>query len=133
VNGIYYDSNFWQSVGVNGVPPTDPSPAISFDLGTVRAVEKFQVWNGHELAPSVKRMRVEVSMDGVGFSPVGEFTLTTISPASETFALGRVACRHVRFVILENGAGQLFPVVGPPTAGSTVAIDEVEFHEYLSV
>jgi subtilisin family serine protease len=132
VNGIYYDSNFWQSVGVNGVPPTDPSPAISFDLGTVRLVEKFQIWNGHELAPSVKRMRVEVSMDGISFSPAGEFTLTTISPASETVALGRVACRHVRFVILENGDGQLFPVVGSPTAGSQVAIDEVEFHEYLS-
>jgi len=53
-----------------------------------------------------------------------------MSPDSETFALGRGTARYVRFTILENGAGQIFPVVGSPTASSFVAIDEVEFHEY---
>ena len=71
------------------------------------------------------------SSDGASFSPVGNFTLTTVSPASETIALGRVTGRYVRFTILENGSGQLFPVVGPPTAGTLVMIDEVGFYEYL--
>lgn len=131
VNGVYYDGYFWQSVGVNSAWGHDPSPAITFDLGAVRSVDKAQIWNGHELGPSVKRMRVETSMDGASFSPLSEFTLTTISPASETIALGQITCRYVRFTILENGDGQIFPVVGPPTAGTLVAIDEVEFHEYL--
>ena len=88
--------------------------------------------NGHQPATSVKRMVIEVSSDGVGFSSLGEFTLTTISPASETISLGGVVCRYVRFSIRENGAGLWFPFPAnatPPVSGF-VAIDEVEFREY---
>jgi hypothetical protein len=132
VNGITYDSNPWESVGVGQGFGNDPSPAITFDLGSVCAVDHAQIWNGHEAGPSVKRMLVETSSDGTTFTPVGNFTLTTISPASETIAFGRVTGRFVRFTILENASGQLFPVVGPPTAGTLVMIDEVGFYEYLA-
>jgi subtilisin family serine protease len=131
VNGVYYDDNFWESVGVNSAWGNDPSPVITFDLGAVRPMEKAQIWNGHEASVLVKRVLVATSGDGVSFSPLGEFNLTAMSPTSELIALGRVTCRYVRFTILENGGGQIFPVVGPPTAGTFVAIDEVEFHEYL--
>jgi hypothetical protein len=76
-------------------------------------------------------MDVGVSSDGTNFASLGEYTLTTISPASQTIMLGRGLGRYVRFTILENGAGQTFPIVGSPTTTSFVAIDEVEFHEYL--
>jgi subtilisin len=131
VNGVQFDSSFWESVGVGQGFGNDPSPAITFDLGAVRFAENARIWNGHEAGPSIERMLVASSTDGVNFSPVGEFTLTTISPASETIALGQVSCRYVRFTILENGDGQIFPVIGPPTAGTFVALDEVEFREYL--
>jgi hypothetical protein len=131
VNGIYIDNNFWESTGVNTGYGNDPSPGITFDLRAVRSLDSLVIWNGHESGPSVKRMDVGVSSDGTNFASLGEYTLTTISPASQTIMLGRGLGRYVRFTILENGAGQTFPIVGSPTTTSFVAIDEVEFHEYL--
>jgi hypothetical protein len=130
VNGVYFDNNFWERVGVNSQWGHDPSPAITFDPGALRPIEMAEIWNGHEPEVSIKRMLVETSSDGIDFAPLGEFTLTTMSLASETITLGRINC-FVRFTILENGAGQLFPVLGDPTAGTLMALDEVEVHECL--
>ena len=123
LNGIYFDPNFWES-GLG-----DFAPAITFDLGAMRSLEKTVIWNGHELDPSIKRMSIAVSSDGVNFHSLGQFTLTTQSPASEALMLGGVVGRFVRFTIHENGVGQTFPA-GVYGASNLVAIDEVEFHEY---
>ncbi len=132
VDGVYYDTAFWESVGVNQGFGTDPSPAITFDLRQVWSLDSYVIWNGHELAPSIKRMVVETALDGIKFTALGEVTLSKIAPQSETNLLNGVLARYVRFNILENGAGQVFPVVGDPTAWSLVAIDEVEFHGKLA-
>ena len=120
----------WESVGVSQFGE-DRKPAITFDLGTVRRLETTVVWNGSEQPASIKRMFIEVSNDGVSFSSLGEFTLTTLPPASETLSLGGVVGRYVRFTIRENGAGQLFPAITATVLGGGFAeLDEVEFHEY---
>ena len=122
----------WESVGV-GQFGEDRKPAITFDLGTVRRLETTVIWNGSEPHAAIKRMFIEVSNDGVSFSSLGEFTLTTLSPASETVSLGGVVGRYVRFTIRENGAGQLFPVhftAITALGGGFAELDEVEFHEY---
>ncbi len=120
----------WESVGV-GQFGEDRKPAITFDLGTVRRLETTVIWNGSEPHAAIKRMFIEVSNDGVSFSSLGEFTLTTLSPASETLSLGGVVGRYVRFTIRENGAGQLFPAITATVlAGGFAELDEVEFHEY---
>lgn len=133
VNGIHPDSSPWESVGVGQGFGEDRAPAITFDLGAARPLESTEIWNGSEWpVVSVKRMAVEVSNDGVTFSSIGEFTLTTPPPASDTLSLGGAIGRYVRFRILENGAGQLFPVSvhGTPLGGGFAKLDEVEFHEY---
>ena len=119
----------WESVGVDQGFGEDRKPAITFDLGAVRPLANTVVWNGSEQPASIKRMVIEVSMDGVGFSPLGEFTLTIPSPASETLPLGGVVCRYVRFTIKENGAGQIFPPYTTLTS-AFAEIDEVEFQAY---
>ena len=76
------------------------------------AILVFVIWNSHEPEPAIRRMVVEVSLDGVTFTSLREITLTTISPQSETHLLNGVLARYVRFDILENRAGQIFPVPG---------------------
>lgn len=83
------------------------------------------------IALATKRMIISVSTDGVSFSALGTFTLTSQPPAWETLSLGGVVGRYVRFTIRENGAGQLFPAITATALGGGFAeLDEVEFHEY---
>lgn len=118
----------WESAGSGLGSGEDFRPAITFDLGSVRSLEKTVVWNGPEPGPAVKRLTIEVSHDGIGFISLGEFTLTTLSPASEAVPLGGAVGRYVRFTIQENGANQLFPVYTSPPGFAE--LDEVQFHEY---
>jgi hypothetical protein len=129
VNGVKFDSFFWESVGVNQGFGEDRDPAITFDLTQVYSLDHLLIWNSHEFESGIKRMLILVSLDGQLFSSVGEFSLSAGAPnQSQQLALGGVRARYVRFDILENWAGQIFPVIGNPTAWSLVAIDEVEFY-----
>ncbi len=110
---------------------SDPEPAITFDLGATRALGRTQIWNGPEVGPAARRLAVQVSSDGAVFHHLGEFTLTTLSPDSESIELGGVVARHVRLVFLENWNGQIFPAGYAAYDGTGyIMMDEVEFHEY---
>ena len=100
-----------------------PQPAITFDLGATRALDSMQIWSGPATGWTVTQMHIEISDDGVGFSSLGNFMLTTISPASEVISLGGVAPRYVRLIWLRKSSGQF-----PP---GSVMIDEAAFQEYL--
>ena len=129
VNGVKFDSSFWESVGVNQGFGEDRVPAITFDLKQVYSLDHLLIWNSHEFEPGIKRMLILVSLDGQVFNSIGEFSVAAgVANQSQQLALGGVQARYVRFDILENWAGQIFPVVGNPTANSLVAIDEVEFY-----
>jgi subtilisin len=123
VNGIYYDSFPWLSVGVYDGSGVDLNPVITFDLRSARPLESVEIWNGHQTNRMVKQMFIEISADGTIYSSLGQFTLTSNSPASESIALCGVICRYVRFAVFQNGAGE-YP--------GMVEIDEVEFHGYIA-
>lgn len=130
VNGIYQDSSFWESVGTVEGFGEDRDPAITFDLQSPRRLDHFLIWNSHEPGPAIKRLFVEVSLDGVSFTRLpGEFALVSnLALEPQKVSLGGATARFVRFDILENYAGVTFPVVGNPPGWSLVAIDEVEFY-----
>lgn len=131
VNGATSPGAIWQTVGVAQPQGNDPEPAITFDLGAVRALERAQIWTGPEPGPAARRFTVLGSDDGLAFHALGEFTLTTLSPASESISLGGVVTRYVRLVFQENGNGQIFPAgYAPMDANGYLQLDEVEFHEY---
>ena len=132
VNGTINQNGYWESVGV-GPYGMDREPALTFDLGSVRALERVEIWNGPEPATAVRRLIVAVSTDAVTFHPLDEFTLAALTPASETLLLGGAVARYVRFIIQENVAGQIFPVGYAPWdgTGALVQLDEVEFREFL--
>lgn len=133
VNGVYCDHSFFETAGVGFTPggPDDRDPAITFDLRSPVALSHFIIWNSHEHDPAIKRMVVEVSMDGVQFTPIGEKTLQPgggCPPIPQTVDMGGEVARYVRFDFLENWNGVIFPVVGSPTGWPFIAIDEVEFY-----
>lgn len=74
------------------------------------------MWNGPGPGGELKRMRIEGSVDGERYVWLGDFTLTTVTPASEVLAFGGPVVRYVRFVALENGAGHVFPFYPPPNS-----------------
>ncbi len=124
----------WESVGLGF--GDDRSPAITFDLQGIYRLGSFRIWNGPEFDPSVKRMLVEYSRDGVQFDSFDEMQVALATQgvdfAGESFDLESIEARYVRFVFLENYAGQVFPVVGAPSAWSLVMVDQVEFYgEFL--
>lgn len=131
VDGIYCDTRFWESVGVGFVSAEDRDPAITFDLQSMRSLDHFMIWNSHEDGPAIKRMVVETSLDGTAFTAFSEVALDKAgacpSVPQKISLLGATA-RFVRFDILENHGGQVFPIVGNPTGNTFVAIDEVEFY-----
>lgn len=129
VDGIYQDSNFWESVGTVEGFGTDRDPAITFDLQAIHQLDHLLIWNCHEPGPAIKRMFIEVSLDGVNFERLpGEFAVpANLAQSPTALPLGGWAARFVRFDILENYAGVVFPVVGNPAGWSLVGIDEVEF------
>lgn len=115
VNGAANPGAVWASDGA------DMNPVITFDFGSIRPLEQMEIWNGPQSNIAVSNMITQVSSDGVNFHTVAEPTLTTVSPASETIALGGVQCRYVQFVILSNASAQ-YP--------GQVELDEVQFTEY---
>lgn len=130
LNGVYLDGYFWQSVGVGAGSDEDRAPAITFDLKAEHRLDHLLIWNGHEAGSDIRRLTVAVSDDGIAFQPMpGEFTLVFNSATTpQTLRLEGVSARFVRLNILENGYGVTFPIVGAPSGGSQVAIDEVEFY-----
>lgn len=133
VNGVYCDHSFFETAGVGFTPggPDDRDPAITFDLRSPVALSQFIIWNSHERDPAIKRMLVEVSLDGQQFTSIGEKMLQPgggCPPTPQTVDMGGVVARFVRFDFLENWNGVLFPVVGPPSGWPFIAIDEVEFY-----
>jgi hypothetical protein len=135
LNGIKFDGNFWESAGPNF--GEDRDPAITFDLQGVCRLDQVVIWNAHELDPALKRMRVEYSIDGVNFEVFGELDLapgTASDEPSGYYALDQIKARFIRFDILENHSGQVFPFTGTATAYPLVALSEVEFYgELLSL
>jgi hypothetical protein len=125
------ETNYWRSAGVADGYGEDPSPALTFDLGTARLLERALVWNAPGTNAAVKRLLVEVSTNGTNFTSLGESTLLPYPAVTQTIPLGRVSARYVRFTMLENASGQTFPIIGPPTATSFVGLREVEIDEYL--
>lgn len=122
----------WQTVGIAQPEGNDPEPTVTFDLGVTRALDRTQIWNGSEPGPAVRRLVIETSIDGTVFHPLNVFTLTTLSPASESLSLGGVVARYVRFAFQENGRGQPFPAGYAPYDGTGyIQMEEVQFHEYL--
>lgn len=134
VDGVYCDGFFWESAGVgfrSFNSTDDPAPAITFDLQESATVDHFVIWNSHEPDPAIKRMVVLGSQDGVGFTSLGEFALEPgngCPPTPQTILLGGALARYIRFQMLENWAGTVFPIMGVPTTWPHVAIDEVEFY-----
>lgn len=131
VDGIYCDFSFWETSGIGFSGVDDRDPAITFDMGSVVSLSHFIIWNSHEFDPAIKRMIVEVSVDGVNFIPQGEQHLEPgngCPPVPQTVSLDGVQARYVRFDFLENWNGVVFPVIGPPSGWPFIAIDEIEFY-----
>ncbi len=129
VNGVHFDTSFWESVGVGEGFGTDRDPAITFDLGAVHTLDQLLIWNSHEAGAAVHRMVIELSVDGVTYTPLSaEVTVPgNLAAFGSPIPLSRRVARYVRFDILENGSGVTFPIVGNPSGWSLVALDEVEF------
>lgn len=130
VDGIYCDSNFWETSGIGFSGVDDRDPAITFDMGSVRSLNHFIIWNSHEFDPAIKRMIVETSVDGLSFTALGERHLEPgngCPPIPQTVSLEGVRARYVRLDFLENWNGVVFPVTGNPTGWPFIAIDEIEF------
>ncbi len=73
-----------------------------------------------------------VSVDGVGFAPIGEFALDGGASTTDVVPFGGLVCRYVRLAIRENGGGDVFPVGATTITGGHVGSAEVEFEAYES-
>jgi len=128
VNGIHPDPGYWQSVGVGQGFGEDRAPALTFDLKGVHRLDYLLVWNPFEPLAGIKRMAVDASLDGITFLPVALDIVLRNTAEPQRLSFGGLAARVVRFRVLENAVGTVYPISGLPRKSSSVGLDEVEFY-----
>ena len=105
VNHGIGEGTVWET---DNIPP-DTDPAITFDLGGLHLLGMMRVWNFPETQPAVRRADIQISLDGSMFTSIGERTFALPTNPAQDFSLGNVPARFVRFDVLENGGGTMFP------------------------
>jgi hypothetical protein len=140
-HGIAPDSGIMWLNGGFGFTANDANPFIVFDLGDIVDVTKMKIWNYNEdPAPAaflpgrgVDQFTVSVATtEGGPFTSIGNFSLDIAPGAAnvefgETFTLNRDDVRFVRFDILSNHNGVVYPAVGGEFDAAFVGLSEVQF------
>ena len=133
------DGAMWLSGGIGFGATSDGNPELIFDLGGDYFVDAAQIWNYNEMLPGradllrrgVQQVEVLASLDGLSFTPLGVFDLA-IAPGvdgvdfSETIGLGGASARFIKFDILSNHNGVVFPATGGAD-NAFVGLSEVQF------
>jgi hypothetical protein len=123
---------FWETSGIGfpGPEPDDRAPLAMFDLGGFYTVGRIRINNFPESQVAIKRLLLESSQDGVNYSVVTE--ITNINQSVETVVdLFVSSTRYIRFRILENWGGTIYPVAeGAPATGfyGFAGLGEVAFY-----
>jgi hypothetical protein len=127
--------------------PSDPSPWIQFDLGTVKSIDQMRVWNYNEYRPDlptrvlellgrgVNRVDIQVAgANGVFSTHLSNFALNVVTTAttgtdfSQWVDMGGVSARYVRFNIRSNHNGANFITGASDAFGNYVGLSEVQFY-----
>jgi len=139
------DGTMWLSAGINFEKsagdnrPDDRSPFLVFDLGREIALGKIEVYNYNEshiknlTSRGVKRLRISGGTHGPAGAfnlDLGVFNLPKAGGGEEggtVLELPDAKVRFVRFDILENHNGAVFPAEGEPPDNGFVGLAEVRF------
>lgn len=135
------DGTMWLTAGIgfeNQPMSSDKSPFIVFDLGNTFNLSAIKIWNYNEnhvkdlTSRGVKRMRIFAGTtikSGLEYN-LGEFTLAKADGAKLLPQEIKIDCQNVRYVkfeILENHAGVVYPPIGIPPDNGFVGLAEVVF------
>ncbi|MGC8742378.1 MAG: glycosyl hydrolase [Verrucomicrobiia bacterium] len=133
------DGAMWLTAGVGfSDNQNDRTPFIIFDLGCIADLSAAMVWNYNEnnvkdlTARGVKRLRIyagNLIKGGLEYD-LGEFTLRKASGDQEPPQSLKLNCsgvRYVKFVILENYNGVIYPCEDNPPDNGLVGLAEVKF------
>ncbi len=135
------DTFMWLSNGFGFIGPDDPQPFVVFDLGGTVDLTDVKIWNYNEmlegrpelLGRGVDQFKISVGTQLAGpFTSLGNFSLD-VAPGledvdySEAFALDRNDVRFVRFDILSNHNGVVYPAVGGEPDAAFAGLSEVQF------
>ena len=133
VNG---DGGMWLSVGTGFGQGNDADPQLTFDLGTRRIIGGTVVYNYNEVnltARGVDDFRILVSDDNFA-SDIRDLGLFSLDQASgnasnpgQIIDLGNVEARFVRFDIISNLRGTVFPGTLNNVDFNFVGLNEVQF------
>jgi hypothetical protein len=136
------DPTMWLSdgVGFGGDPGDDGDPEVVFDLGGVYDVGSVRIWNYNEINHrhrGVKDLEILVSLDGVSYDSMGNFTLFEAPGVdnvdySETLPINASDVQFVKFDILSNYNGAIYP--NDPSDyddNGFVGLSEVRFYSGL--
>lgn len=135
------DGGMWLSVGTGFGQGNDADPQLTFNLGSVQPIGEMAVYNYNEPANAatirrgVQQMRVLVSDDNFGgdIRDLGIFNLTlgtgnALNPG-QLFSLGNVQAQYVRFDILSNFNGAVYPGGLNNVDFNFVGLNEVQFFQ----
>ena len=140
-HGINPDGTMWLTAGIGvGTQSSgdDKSPFIVFDLGNIYNLSGIKIWNYNEnhvkdlTLRGVKRMRVLAGTtikSGLEYN-LGEFTLEKANGEKSLPQTIKIDCQNIRYIkfeILENHAGVVYPPVGIPPDNGFVGLAEVVF------
>ncbi|MEZ6101530.1 MAG: lamin tail domain-containing protein [Pirellulaceae bacterium] len=137
----------WLSNGTLAAPH-DTSPSITFDLGSIQAIDHMRLWNYNEYRPDlpsrvaellgrgIHRADILVSSDNITYTPWKlNHSFTVVTPATSNFDFSQtvdfsgVSARYVRIDIHSNHNGKEF---NNPTSddglGNFAGLSEVQFY-----
>ncbi|MGC8829307.1 MAG: glycosyl hydrolase [Verrucomicrobiia bacterium] len=133
------NGTMWLSAGVGHLQnENDKSPFIIFDLGRITDLAGVKIWNYNEnnvkdlTSRGAKRLRIyagNLVKGGLEYD-LGEFTLKKAAGAQEPPQFLQLNCssvRYVKFVIVENYAGTVYPCDDNPPDNGFVGLAEVKF------
>lgn len=131
LDGLADGGSVWETSGVGFSSSNDLDPWVLFDLQEAKTLGKMTVINFPEPLVAINQMLVEVSLDNVSFSSLGVFNLIN-DGAFLPFdhSLGNAVGRYVRFDILSNHGGSVYPIANPASPGGYVGfagLAEVSF------
>lgn len=142
------DGTMWLSCGIDfensGPERDDTAPYLVFDLGKAQPVSGITIWNYNEVnltGRGVKRLKITASETGKKDSftiDLGAFTLdqaqsgsmgpSALSPRfPQGLSVKGEKVRYVRFDILENHQGVVFPADEKSVDNAFVGLSEVQF------
>lgn len=133
------DGGMWLSVGVGFGQGTDDNPELTFNLGSIQPISEMAIYNynepanGDTITRGVDLFRVLVSNDNFGgdIRDLGIFDLAAptgnANNPGQLFSLGNVQAQFVRFDILSNLKGALYPGAGNNGDLRFVGLNEVQF------